>query len=367
MKKICIINHGLASGGTDAFVINILKNIDRTKFAVDLFLAVNPDSEPQFREAEAMQYLDELSGNIYKIGDLGTASEKIKYIKNLYDAFKKHGPYDVVHSNMDLFNGINLTVAKFAGIKARVSHSHNSDSQYEKETNRHFIVNLYRIVMKTLIRFSSSKMLGCSDLALEYLYGKNHFNNKNCLLTYNGIDLSKFKNICLPDKNNIIAVGAIRDVKNPLFMVEIINELHKIRTDFNFLWVGDGVLKKQVEIKISEYNLSRNVSLLGIRNDVDTLLANSSVFLMPSFFEGLSIALVEAQASDLTCIVSDRITKEADCGKCEFLPLEKGADYWAKIIDDYLSGRKSKELDPDLLSRFDEKQTIKKLEEIYLS
>ena len=58
MKKICIINHGLASGGTDAFVINILKNIDRENFTVDLFLAVNPDSDSQFREEEAKQYLN---------------------------------------------------------------------------------------------------------------------------------------------------------------------------------------------------------------------------------------------------------------------------------------------------------------------
>ncbi len=367
MKKICIINHGLASGGTDAFVINILKNIDREKFTVDLFLAVNPDSDSQFREEEAKQYLNELSGNIYKIGDLGTASEKVNYVKNLYQAFKKNGPYDVVHSNMDLFNGVNLTIAKFAGIKSRISHSHNSDSQYEKETNRHFLVNLYRTAMKAMITFSSSKMLGCSTLALEYLYGRQYDNNQKCLLTYNGIDLSKFEDVKFSNENNIITVGAIRDVKNPFFIVEIINELYKLRSDFNFLWVGDGALKNEVKEKILEYGLDDKISMLGVRNDINQLLGKSALFLMPSFFEGLSIALVEAQASNLTCIVSDRITKEADCGMCEFLPLEKGAEYWAKVIDDYLSGRKCKKLDRELLSRFDEKKTIKELEDIYMS
>ena len=365
MKKICIINHGLASGGTDAFVVNILKNIDRTKFSVDLFLAVDSNSEPQFREAEAMQYLDELSGNIYKIGDLGTASEKIKYIKNIYDAFKKHGPYDVVHSNMDLFNGINLTVAKFAGIKARISHSHTSKSQYEELTNNHFVTEIYRQILRSFITQSSTAKLGCSENSCEYLYGKSPSNS--CVI-YNGIPLSKFQNNSnvYPCKN-IITIGNLINVKNPFFIIEIIESLASIRDDFNFSWVGIGHLEEEINKIISQKGLNNYISMLGRRNDVDTLLANSSVFLMPSFFEGLSIALVEAQASNLTCIVSDRITKEADCGKCEFLPLEKGADYWAKIIDDYLSGRKSKELDPDLLSRFDEKQTIKKLEEIYLS
>ncbi len=367
MKKICIINHGLASGGTDAFVINILKNIDRTKFTVDLFLAVNPDSEPQFREAEARKYLGELSGDIYKIGDLGTISEKVNYVRNLYKAFKCNGPYDVVHSNMDLFNGINLAVAEFAGIKNRISHSHSSGSQYEKETKRHLLVNIYRTAMKTLIKYSSTKMLACSDLASEYLYGKGYADNKKCHTIYNGIDFSRFRHGCFSDSNNIIVVGTISSVKNPLFTVEVMKELRKIRSDFKLFWVGDGALKNEVERKISEYRLNDNISMLGIRNDVDKLLSTCSVFLMPSLFEGLGIALLEAQASNLSCIVSDRIPKEADCGKCEFLPLEKGAEYWAKVIDDYLSGRKSKELDEELLNRFDDTKTIRKIEAVYMS
>ncbi len=365
MKKICIINHGLASGGTDAFVVNILKNIDRTKFSVDLFLAVDSNSEPQFREAEAMQYLDELSGNIYKIGDLGTASEKIKYIKNIYDAFKKHGPYDVVHSNMDLFNGINLTVAKFAGIKNRISHSHTSKSQYEEKTQQHFIVNMYRLLMKRLIRFFSSKRIGCSVSANEYLHTK-----LEASVVYNGINLNKFS----PDSNNcnkhpkfIISVGNLVDVKNPFFTIDIIDKLVDMRQDIKLLWVGTGELEEKIIAKIKKKKLSNYVEMLGPRNDVNEILKTGSIFLMPSNFEGFGIAAIEAQACELNCIVSTRIPQVVDCGKCEFLPLEKGADYWARIIDDYLSGRKSKELDPDLLSRFDEKQTIKKLEEIYLS
>ena len=81
-------------------------------------------------------------------------------------------------------------------------------------------------------------MLGCSTLALEYLYGRQYDNNKKCLLTYNGIDLSKFEDVKFSNENNIITVGAIRDVKNPFFIVEIINELYKIRSDFNFLVVS---------------------------------------------------------------------------------------------------------------------------------
>ena len=365
MKKICIINHGLASGGTDAFVINILKNIDRAKFTVDLFLAVNPDSNSQFREEEAKQYLNELSGNIYKIGDLGTASEKVNYVKNLYRAFKKNGPYDVVHSNMDLFNGVNLAIAKFAGIKSRISHSHTSKSQYEERTNKHLLTKIYRSIMQLFIINFSTVKLGCSENSSKYLYGKQYSDSH---IIYNGISLEKFTQDSIPDSiTKIITVGNLINVKNPFFIIDIIEQLVSIRTDFRFLWIGVGELEEEIIKRVRQKNLDNYINMLGKRNDVDKLLGNSSIFLMPSFFEGLSIALVEAQASNLTCIVSDRITKEADCGMCEFLPLEKGAEYWAQVIDDYLSGRKCKKLDRELLSRFDEKKTIKELEDIYMS
>lgn len=367
MKKICIINHGLASGGTDAFVISILKNIDRKKFTVDLFLAVNPDSQSQFREDEARKFLNELSGNLYKIGDLGSMSQKINYVTSLYKAFKVNGPYDVVHSNMDLFNGINLMVARFAGIKKRISHSHSSGSQYEKETKRHLAVKIYRSIMRNFIQLFSTNMLGCSNLALKYLYGKKYVNNKKCLIVYNGIDFTKFKPIEITQTNNIAVVGAISSVKNPFFTVEVIKELRKIRSDFKVFWVGNGALKSEVESKISYYKLNDNIIMLGARNDVDTILKDCSIFLMPSLFEGLGIALVEAQASDLICVVSDRIPKEADCGKCEFLPLEIGADQWASVIDEYLSGRKNKYLKEDLIKRFDDNEIIKQIQDVYMS
>ncbi len=369
MKKICIINHGLASGGTDAFVINILKNIDREKFTVDLYLAVDSNSEPQYREAEAVNYLNELSGSLYKVGDLGSIKEKLTYPLKLRKLLKENGPYDAIHSNMDLFNGINLCCAKFAGIKKRISHSHTSKSQYEEKTNKHFIVEAYRRFMRFMINSFATVKLGCAQTAIDYLYGKNQ---KNTQLVYNGIDLSKYMKKDVSPKcefefspTNIITVGNLIDVKNPFFIIDIISELTKIRQDFKFLWIGTGALEYEVRAKINEKNLSDYITLLGRRSDVDKVLKACSVFLMPSFFEGLSIALVEAQATDLTCIVSDTVTDEADCGKCEFLPLEKGAVYWAGVINDYLNSQRKKELDMNLLNRFDENKTVKKLEKIY--
>lgn len=70
----------------------------------------------------------------------------------------------------------------------------------------------------------------------------------------------------------------------------------------------------------------------GIRGDVDKLLAAAEVFLMPSKFEGLPVSLIEAQAAGVRCVVSDRVTDEADMGLGLFyrLPLEASDEVWAE-------------------------------------
>lgn len=366
MKKICIINHGLANGGTDAFVMSILKNINQNEFSIDLFLAVNENSVKQAREDEAKIYLETLSGKILKISDLGSIIEKIFYPIKLIKALKESGPYDVVHSNMDLFNGINLFCAKIAGVPIRISHSHTSESQYENKTKKHFVVEAYRRFMKKLIDLFSTKKIGCSQSAVNYLYS----NKSNTEIIFNGIDLSKYSNtyaspISESQKHKLITVGNLINVKNPYFMIQIIEELSKIRTDFEFYWVGTGDLESEIKETVKSKGLDTYISMLGFRNDVDQLLKQCSVFLMPSLFEGLSFAMIEAQAANLTCIVSDTISDEIDCGKCEFLPLKNGAAYWAEVINEYLNKERVKSLDYTKLNRFNVKNTIKQIEKHY--
>ena len=50
---------------------------------------------------------------------------------------------------------------------------------------------------------------------------------------------------------------------------------------------------------------------LGVRSDVADLMQAMNVFVFPSLYEGLGIALVEAQAAGLPCVVSDTIPHEA--------------------------------------------------------
>ena len=57
--------------------------------------------------------------------------------------------------------------------------------------------------------------------------------------------------------------------------------------DSKLLLVGEGPLRKELETKIIKLNLKDKVKLLGQRNDVPELLADSNYFIFPSYYEGL--------------------------------------------------------------------------------
>ena len=164
-RKVFLLNHGLANGGTDTFCMNILKHIDRTKYDIRMVLAVDPDSKPQFHEEEVNQ----LNIPLYKTSDLNGVKKVLRHGWRLYKLLKAEKP-DVFHANMDLFNGLNMFVAWLAGVSVRICHSHNSQSQYEVNSGKHVIVNIYRSVMRKFLWYFSTVRCGCSEMAMDYLY-----------------------------------------------------------------------------------------------------------------------------------------------------------------------------------------------------
>lgn len=160
-------------------------------------------------------------------------------------------------------------------------------------------------------------------------------------------------------------MGRFSEQKNPLFIVEVLKELKKIRKDFHFDWIGDGQMKLEVEEMAIRKGLQEEISFLGIRNDINLLLCKSEYFLFPSLFEGLPITLLEAQCCGLECFVSDTVSREVDLGLCYYLSLEKGPKEWAQYISDKIDKKSSCILNKKKLELFDVKNTVRRLEKIY--
>ena len=296
--KIVYVLHGLAAGGTEAFVLNVVSNLDKEKYDITFILAVDDNGKThQYHE----DYAREMGIEIYRTCDLDSIKKWILHYRKLKELLLQKGPFDIIHCNMDMFNGINLLAAKRVGIPIRICHSHISESQYQTNFMKLCIVRIYRFAMRILIKHNATLMLGCSKSANQYMYG----NNKKSIVLYNGIQINKFKrqktNNTEINKKRIMTVGRMTAPKNPEFIYQVILELSRIRKDFYFQWVGDGTVRKEYEERSQKDHLDQLIQFMGNRNDVNKIMWENQYFLLPSINEGFGIALIEAQAAGLHC------------------------------------------------------------------
>lgn len=367
MKKIVFFSHGLSANGIETFLVNVLRKIDKTKYDITVIIAIDEGVYCLHEKT-----VDDMGIRVIHAGDLDAPKKKLDYIKNVRKILSAEH-FDIAHSNMDLLNGITLTIAKKCGIPMRICHAHNSKSQYAPVGSlaalKRLLQKIYSRTMKGLILSSSTELLACSDVASEYFYGK-----RNSTLIYNGIDTESYREATDFDartlgtdgteRHLLVSVGRLSAQKNPLFAVEIIAELARIRDDFKYIWVGGGELENAAKDRAEQLGISDKIIFTGVRTDVKEILSCCDCFLMPSLFEGLPFSLIEAQAAGLRCIVSDVVTKEADVGLIEYYPLENGTMKWAELINEKLDEPR-KSADKNRLRQFDISHTVRQLEEIY--
>ena len=333
MTKVLHIVGCIEKGGTEAFIMNNYRKLYELGYIFD-FYVVNPDS--------IHAYVDEIKkmgGFIYK-GN--TFKHKLKSLIELIKILKDN-EYNVIHCNINEGNVLPLLAAKICKVPIRISHSHNTFGK------RKGISHLKDIIDVFIIKRCGNKFLACSNEAGDYLYGKSFF-KKNGIIIKNGIDVKKYTNVCsksveslkseLNIKNDELIVGNISrfdSQKNPLFVVDVFNELLKLEPSCILLMGGvDGGLLEKTKNKVRKYNIENKVRFIGVRTDMEVCLNLIDYFLFPSLFEGLGIVLLEAQASGCACFVSDVIPHEVDMGLnlIKFISLDETPENWAKAIID---------------------------------
>lgn len=355
--KVCILQNGLARGGTDTFVVNLCKEIDKDRFDITV---VNPSIKPesQVREPEILA----TGAKIVRTSPLSGGKSKVKHLCMLYHLLK-NGKFDVFQTNIDLFNGPNLLIAWLAGVPVRCCHSHNTMQQKSIVQGMTLPIRLYQAVMKWMCWTFSNRRSGCSEDAMNFLFtGKNWHQDKYPVVVNNGIDIDRFrmsigvarkkKELGLTAKYHIVTVGRIIPQKNPLFIAESFAQLCKMRTDVDFVWVGIGDKEEECREILKREGVLERVHFLGSRTDVNEILPCCDLFYMPSVFEGLGIVIIEAQAAGLPCIASDTVPKEANCGAVHYIPLNAEMQVWTKTMSDVLDGKLKLQVDESSLQQF---------------
>lgn len=337
--KLCILSNGLARGGTDTFVVNLVKKLDKNKFDIIVINSCNTE-KGIVRESEI---LSEGIPVFRTVNSSSSLRNRLVHFFRLYKILREE-KVDVFQTNIDLYNGPQLLIAWLARVPVRVCHSHNSQQALEVRDGRTLSVRVYQKIMRWLCWNFSNRRCGCSVEAMDFLFkGHNWKQDKYPIVINNGIELAKFrvaidkgrkkKELGLDASKNILTVGQMVLQKNPEFIVKCISEYLRRHDDTDFVWVGIGPYREQIDAWVKKEGMTDRFHFLGSRNDVNEVMKCCDAFFLPSNFEGLGIVLIEAQAAGLPCVVSSVVPSLADCGLIEFVSLKDPIDLWCNAID----------------------------------
>ena len=359
-------------GGMENVMINICKYIDKELFHIDFLILDKAEDN-----SSEKKYLETLGCKFYAI--TSRKDDFLLHINELDDFFNSH-QYDIVHTHMDAIGDEALRIARKHNVRIRIAHSHNTDFVLVNNTGIiGFFHKKYMILEKYLLRYYANYYIACSTEAGEWLFGRKICHGPNYLMLNNFIELNNFiydenirkvmrSELHVENKKVIIHVGQFRKQKNHQMILKIFKLLHQRDNNYHLILVGDGSERNSIENYIRDNELEETVSMLGARDDVNKLLQAADIFLFPSLFEGFGNALLEAQVSDLPCIISENIPTDAIViEKVKTINLNETPEFWADCLEKLLSESKQrKNRIQDFIERgFDERTQIKKLEDFY--
>jgi len=233
-------------------------------------------------------------------------------LKDLLGFIKKNRIL-IIQSHLAYANQLAVLAGKIAGISSFPT-VHNTMSFVDKRSSFDPRVHIKKAVNAVVYR-AADKVVAISQEVKEIIQDIFELDDSKVIVLKNGIipgllslgsEHSGQKEQASSQKLKLIGVGSLTHQKAFEVLVRAAAKLvEQGFDDFLVRIAGEGPERDCLEHLILELGVKGNVRLLGVRDDVGALLRTSDIFIMPSRYEGLSIAMIEAMASGLPVIASD--------------------------------------------------------------
>lgn len=353
----------LNRGGAESRVMDLYRNMDRTKVQFDFM-------QHTTRVCDFQTEIEQLGGKVYHVPPFRFWNY-FSYCKAWKQFIKEHPEIRIGHGHMTSTAAIYLPIAHKKGVFT-IAHSRNAG------VDKGIKGKLTKFLRRNL-KEKCDRCFACSKLAGEAVFGKEAMEQGNVTIIPNAIDAARFtfdpeerkkkrEELHIQQEEFLIGeVGRFDLQKNQKYAVEILAECRKKNFPAKLILVGEGPLMETVRQQVEELQLQKYVIFTGLQKNVAPFYQAMDFFLLPSFYEGLPGVAVEAQASGLRGILSDAITTEtAMTTLMEFRSVQEPAEVWADRIiacGHYERQNTLKELQE---AGFDVKSLAKQLQDFYL-
>jgi glycosyltransferase involved in cell wall biosynthesis len=179
----------------------------------------------------------------------------------------------------------------------------------------------YRAINEYILKRLTTKYVAISKTVERYAISELKIPSTKIQIIYNAVDIDKFtkltvnreamlKELGITGGGKVITcVGNVAKRKGHLYLIKAAKKVTKIFPNTHFLLVGNERAEPEVlrslKAIIETEHLQDKIIFTGVRSDIPSILSITDIFVLPSLWEGLSIALLEAMAAGVAVIVTN--------------------------------------------------------------
>ena len=339
--------------GITMTILNYISNMDKEGIQID-FLAIN------HVESDLKEQIESLGSKIHTLTSRN--SNPLVYVLGLAKIVRKN-KYQVVHIHCNSRTAtFDLLGAYLGGAKLRCPHSHNTQCENPKVHK----------LLKPIFNLLYTDAFACGKDAGKWLY-----ENRPFTVLKNGTNLNKYQ--YNEESRNLyrekyklgitIAIGHVAHFtrqKNHSFLIEVFKKLIDINSNYKLFLIGEGKYKKEIEEKVANYNLEKNIVFTGTIQDIPEMLSAMDLMVLPSLHEGLPNVVIEWQVSGIHSFLADTITKDCKLTSLvDFFPLD--VDVWVNAILNYTPKSRENYYNQIAKAGFDISVNAESLKQYYLN
>ena len=186
-----------------------------------------------------------------------------------------------------------LVLLASIGLKAKIVVSERNDPNHD---GRGFLAD----VMTRILYLRANAVVFQTKRVRDY-FGRTI--RKRSIVIPNPIEVNQKREN--PDVNKIVTVGRLESQKNQAMLLTAFAKLCEKHSELKLYLYGEGSLKQELQLQAYKLNISEKVYFEGNVPQVHEKIKDASFFVLPSDYEGLSNALLEAMKMGIPCISTD--------------------------------------------------------------
>lgn len=300
---------------------------------------------------------------------------------------------DVIHSHLWAANIIGRVAGRLSKVPV-VSSVHNPDHEPQAWTDGADVSLITRHAVKALDRwsahFGNKRMIAVSDYVKQSAHRDLHFSLDAIELVYNPVDIDLLTAPVRRNRSEVLGehglsandlillnVARVSPQKGLLYAVRALPAILRDFPSVQLVSVGattDDRWVKHLKREAEALGVADHFHLLGAQPNVPAFLRACDLFVFPSLYEGLGIALIEAMAAGAACIATNvgPIPEVVQDGRDGVLVLPADPDHFARAVCDLLGdpsrrAQLGKAATETALRRFQPKESAERLTRIYES